>query len=99
MADRIKVNTEMVREMEQRFRRGAADLQKMHKTVHTIADTLEEEGLIGDAGKFLYDALNQTLCSKLNELHEKFEEVAGDLREVLRVFAEEDNSIAQEMGR
>lgn len=98
MADIIKMNKEMMLEMKRRFLRGAEDLQNSMNQVNRIAGEIEQEGLQGDAGRAFVEALRGILNAKLNELNEKFFEMANDLQYNVDRFTAEDENARKEMG-
>ena len=79
MADQIKMNYPMMEDMAHAFSNGAEVLEMALSEVIKIASSLEDGGLVGDAGDTLGEACRGPLANAIVGLKEKLEEMQSDV--------------------
>ncbi|NUM45024.1 MAG: WXG100 family type VII secretion target [Anaerolineales bacterium] len=92
MSDVIKMDYNLMEEMNEVFRRGAEQLETTQREVQNIAKALEDGALLGRGGEAFQDALTQKMCPSITRLKDKFEELAMDVYGALVDLRDSDHT-------
>ncbi len=98
MADIIKMDYGQMEEMAQAFAQGAQQLESTISEMNSIAQTLENGGLIGDAGDAFTDGIRSTLIPAIQRLMDKFTELQGDVMGAMQDMQEADQDSSRMYG-
>lgn len=79
MAERIKMNFDMMEEMAQAFGDGAQTLESTLSEINSIAGMLEDGGLLGEAGDAFASACRGPLAGSISRLKDTFDEMRSDV--------------------
>ena len=88
----IHIVPEMMDAMSKTFKDGMEALQDALMEMTRIANAMDDGALQGDAGSSFSDALQNSMARKIQELHDKFEELANDIEQTKQTFIDKDNS-------
>ena len=80
MAEKIKMDFNMMDEMGQAFVDGAQALESVLGGVKNIAAMLDDDGLLGQAGEAFSSACTGPLSQSVTSLKRKLEELEDDVR-------------------
>ena len=79
MSDIIKMDYGLMDDMARAFGESAETLEAVAKQVGSIAQELEDGGLLGQAGETFVDALTSRLAPSIVRLQEKLVELRQDI--------------------
>jgi WXG100 family type VII secretion target len=92
MADIIKMDYDLMQQMNQTFLRGVEQLQDTMQEMQSVANALEEGALQGRGGDAFTDAIRGQLCPAISRLTEKFQELSGDINVAMQAMQQADQS-------
>ena len=79
MSDIIKMDYGLMDDMAQAFDESAQTMEDVQKQVSSIAQELQDGGLLGQAGEAFADALSTRLAPAIARLQDKFTELRQDI--------------------
>jgi len=79
MSDIIKMDYDLMDDMARVFGESAETLESVAKQVGSIAQELQDGGLLGQAGEAFVDALNSRLTPAIVRLQDKLVELRQDV--------------------
>jgi len=92
MSDIIKMEFDLMEDMNKIFLQGVEQLQDTMSAMQSIANELEGGALLGRGGAAFADALRNKLCPAISRLDEKFNELAGDIMAAMQDMKSADAS-------
>ncbi|MCA9935276.1 MAG: WXG100 family type VII secretion target [Ardenticatenaceae bacterium] len=98
MADIIKMNYGQMEEMAQAFAQGAQQLETTISEMNTLAQMMENGGLMGDAGDSFTDAIRSALIPSIQRLMDKFTELQGDILGAMQDMQQADQDSSRLYG-
>ena len=90
MTKPIKIVPEALDAMTAAFKTSMDELQDTISQVNTLASKMEDGALVGNAGTAFSNALRASLVKKLQEMHDKFDELAHDLQDTKNTMTDID---------
>jgi WXG100 family type VII secretion target len=90
----FKMNYEMMEQMSRVFRQCVERMQDTVSEMLTIADSMEDGVLVGEAGTAFCDGLRGRLVPSINRLGEKFDELSRDIDGAVRKTRDGDSDAA-----
>lgn len=94
--DKIKLNYEQAEAMAKAFKEGAQQLQQTQQEMQKLAQMLEEGGLLGRGGKEFVAAIQSNLCPSIGRMHNKFNELEGDVKAAVAAMRQADAESKQQ---
>jgi WXG100 family type VII secretion target len=92
MSDIIKMDYGLMDEMARGFDESTQTLEAVQKQVSSIAQELQDGGLLGQAGEAFVDALSTRLAPAIARLEEKFTELRQDIVAAKQDMADADST-------
>jgi WXG100 family type VII secretion target len=80
MSDIIKMDYDLMEDMARVFDESAKTMEDVQQQVSSIAQELQDGGLLGQAGEAFADALSTRLAPAIARLEEKFTELKTDVK-------------------
>lgn len=93
MTKTLQIVPERIDAMTATFKSSMDELQETLSELNSIVQIMEEGALIGDAGTLFAEALRGSLTKKINDLHQKFEELSKDLQDTKNTIVEIDRNV------
>lgn len=95
---KIKMDYVLMGDMKREFMKSAEHIEQSLSKIQDMAGLIEDDGLKGQGGKVLVEAMNVTLAKKMQEIHSKFIELAEDIQSAVDSMQEADADTRNEMG-
>ena len=73
------------------FEQGAEQLQDTSQEMQVIANTIESGALLGRGGQAFTEAIRDKLCPAITRLTEKYQELARDVEEAVKLMRDADD--------
>ncbi|MBX0329900.1 WXG100 family type VII secretion target [Oscillochloris sp. ZM17-4] len=80
------------------FKEGTEHLQDVMTELQSIANTMSDGALLGQAGTTYVELIRNQMSPSLTRLTEKFTELAGDVQKAIDLQRAADESVAGSMG-
>ena len=94
MSDTIKMDYGLMDDMARVFGESAQTLESVGKQVGSIAQELQDGGLLGQAGDAFVDALSSRLAPSIARLQDKLTELRQDIVAAKQDMADADSTAA-----
>ena len=92
MSEQIKMDYALMDDMARVFGEGAQTLESVGKQVGSIAQELQDGGLLGQAGEAFVDALSTRLAPAIARLQDKLTELKQDIVAAKQDMADADST-------
>jgi uncharacterized protein YukE len=90
----VKMDYGAMEDAKKVFLDGANALEDLITQVKNWATTMNDGALLGDAGEEFANALNTSLCSKIQLLIEKLKEEAGTIEQAVAIMHADEKETA-----
>ena len=94
--DKIKLNYEQAEAMAKTFKDGAQQLQMAKAEMQKLAQLLQEGALLGRGGSEFANAIQGNLCTSIDKLHNRFNELGGDVKAAIAAMRQADSESKQQ---
>lgn len=92
MNDKIRLNYPQMQEMARHLKSVQTRLLRTNHFAKTVANDLQGEAMVGDAGEAFATALSNTFIPAVSKFADKFKEIAEDIEKAISDMESADKS-------